>query len=147
MTVGVTAAAEGVWLPDPAVPTRYSTRDLPAERAALARLQRSGFAGPDAHGGLRLNGQNAVLNFFAREFPKLQREWSVTLEERLQRSAARNIERVQPQFHIASGVQWFDLGVVYAAARRGNFCGGGHSAPAPLRPEPHAIEEWKMGGA
>jgi SNF2 family DNA or RNA helicase len=79
-------------------------------------LQRSGFAGPDAKGGLRLNGQNAVLNFFAREFPKLQREWSVTLEERLQRSAERNIERVQPQFRITSGVEWFDLGVVYAAS-------------------------------
>jgi superfamily II DNA or RNA helicase len=116
MTVGVTAAAEGVWLPDPASPTRYSTRDLPAERAALARLQRSGFAGPDANGGLRLNGQNAVLNFFAREFDKLRREWDVTLEERLQRSAERNIERVQPEFRISSGVQWFDLGVVYAAS-------------------------------
>jgi superfamily II DNA or RNA helicase len=116
MTVGVTAAAESVWLPDPGAPTRYSTRDRPAERAALARLQRSGFAGPDAKGGLRLNGQNAVLNFFAREFPKLQREWSVTLEERLQRSAERNIERVQPQFRITSGVEWFDLGVVYAAS-------------------------------
>ncbi len=115
MTVGVTAPAESVWLPDPAVATRYSTRDFAAESAALARLQRSGFAGPDAQGRLRLTGQNAVLNFFAREFPKLQRDWSVTLEERLERSAAQNIERVQPQFHITSGVQWFDLGVVFAA--------------------------------
>jgi len=44
MTVGVTASDESVWLPDPEVPTRYSTRDLNAERAALARLQRSGFS-------------------------------------------------------------------------------------------------------
>jgi len=108
-------AAEDIWLPDPDVPTRYSTRDFAAESAALARLQRSGFARPDAQGRLQLNGQDAVLNFFAREFPRMQRDWSVTLEERLERSAARNIERVQPQFHIASGVQWFDLGVVYAA--------------------------------
>ena len=115
MTVGVTAPGESVWLPDPAVATRYSTRDFAAESAALARLQRSGFAGPDAQGRLRLTGQNAVLNFFAREFPKLQRDWSVTLEERLERSAAQNIERIQPQFHITSGVQWFDLGVVFAA--------------------------------
>ena len=103
MTVGVTAPAESVWLPDPEVPTRYSTRDFAAESAALARLQRSGFAGPDAQGKLQLPGQNAVLNFFAREFPKLQREWSVTLEERLERSAAQNIERVEPQFHIILG--------------------------------------------
>ncbi len=116
MTVGATAAAEGDWLPDPDAPTRYSTRDLAAESAALARLHRSGFAGPDGQGRLQLTGQNAVLNFFAREFPKLQRDWSVTLEERLERSAAQNIERVQPQFRITSGLQWFDLGVVFAAA-------------------------------
>jgi superfamily II DNA or RNA helicase len=117
MTVGVTASSEGVWLPDPEVPTRYSTRDVGAERAALARLQRSGFAGPDGQGRWQLNGQNAVLNFFAREFPKLQREWTVTLEERLERSTAQNLERIEPQFQISSsGVQWFDLGVVFASS-------------------------------
>ena len=114
MTVGVTAADETVWLPDPELPTRYSTRDLSAERAALARLQRHGFSGPP--GKLQLLGQNAVLSFFAREFPKLQREWSVTLEERLERSTAQNLERIEPQFRISSGVQWFDLGVVFASS-------------------------------
>jgi hypothetical protein len=81
MTVGVTAADENIWLPDPEVPTRYSTRDFSAERAALARLQRSGFSSPDTHGKLQLTGQSSVLNFLAREFPKLQREWGVTLDE------------------------------------------------------------------
>ncbi len=117
MTVGVTASDEGVWLPDPDVPTRYSTRDFNAERAALARLQRSGFIGPDSQGKLQLAGQSAVLNFFAREFPKLQREWSVTLDEQLENRTLKNIERVEPQFQItSSGVQWFDLGVVFAAS-------------------------------
>jgi superfamily II DNA or RNA helicase len=115
MTVGVTAPAESVWLPDPQAPTRYSTRDFAAEGAALARLQRGGFSGPDGQGKLQMLGQNAVLNFLAREFPKLQREWSVTLEERLERSAAQNIERVEPRFQITSGLQWFDLGVVFAS--------------------------------
>jgi hypothetical protein len=117
MTVGVTAGSEAVWLPDPEAPTRYSTRDTGAERGAMGRLQRSGFAGPDGQGRWQLNGQNAVLNFFAREFPKLQREWSVTLEERLERSTAQNLERIEPQFQISSsGVQWFDLGVVFASS-------------------------------
>ncbi len=117
MTVGVTATDESVWLPDPEVPTRYSTRDLSAERAALGRLQRSGFAGPDSQGKLQLVGQNAVLNFFAREFAKLQREWNVTLDEQLENRTLKNIERVEPQFQItSSGVQWFDLGVVFAAS-------------------------------
>jgi SNF2 family DNA or RNA helicase len=116
MTVGVTASDESVWLPDAEVPTRYSTRDANAERAALARLQRSGFSGPDAQGKMQLLGQNAVLNFFAREFPKLQREWNVTLDEQLEHRTMKNIERVEPQFQItSSGVQWFDLGVVFAS--------------------------------
>jgi superfamily II DNA or RNA helicase len=117
MTVGVTSANEDVWLPDPERSTRYSTRDSGVEQAALARLQRSGFIGPDADGRIKLNGQNAVLNFFAREYPKLEREWSVTLEERLSRSTAQNIERIEPKFQITpSGVQWFDLGVVFESS-------------------------------
>ena len=116
MTLGVTAAAENLWLPDSENPTRYSTRDFTAERAALARLQRSGFSAPDSQSRLQLSGQNAVLNFLAREFPKLQREWRVTLDEQLENRTLKNIERIEPQFQITpSGVQWFDLGVVFAA--------------------------------
>jgi superfamily II DNA or RNA helicase len=127
MTLGVTGSDESVWLPDPEVPTRYSTRDLGAERAALARLQRNGFSKPDAQGKMQLLGQNAVLNFFAREFAKLQREWSVTLDEQLENRTMKNIERVEPQFQItSSGVQWFDLGVVFASS------GGETFSPADI---------------
>jgi hypothetical protein len=46
----------------------------------------------------------------------MQREWSVTLEERLERSTTQNLERIEPQFQISSsGVQWFDLGMVFAS--------------------------------
>ncbi len=117
MTLGVTASDENVWLPDSEVMTRYSTRDFGGERAALNRLQCSGFSAPDSQGKLQLLGQNAVLNFLAREFPKLQREWSVTLDEQLENRTLKNIERVEPQFQItSSGVQWFDLGVVFASS-------------------------------
>jgi SNF2 family DNA or RNA helicase len=122
MTLGVTDADEHVWLPDPENPTRYSTRDLTAERAALGRLQRQGFSAPDSSGKLQLLGQNAVLNFLAREFPRLQREWSVSLDEQLENRTLRNIERVEPQFEItSSGVQWFDLGVVFATGSGEKF--------------------------
>src|SRR5437588_954897 len=105
---------ESLWLPDPNSPTRYSTRDLGAERAALSLLLRAGFNGPDPQGRYQLLGQNAVLNFFAREFPRLQREWEITLEERLQRSTTENLERIEPRFQItSSGVQWFDLQVSF----------------------------------
>lgn len=128
MTVGVTATNEGVWLPDPEVPTRYATRDFNAERAAVARLQRNGFTGPDDQGRLQLVGQSAVLNFFAREYPRLQREWSVRLDEHLESRTLKNIERVQPRFQITpSGMQWFDLGVVFASS------GGETFSPAEIQ--------------
>ena len=114
MTLGVSSKDEVLWLPDPQVPTRYSTRDLPAERAALARLQRAGFSAPDTQGRMQLNGQDAVLNFFARDLPRLQREWQVTMEERLDRTTRANLDRIEPRFQVtSSGVQWFDLGVVF----------------------------------
>jgi SNF2 family DNA or RNA helicase len=122
MTLGITNSDEGVWLPDPNHATRYGTRDAAAERAALGRLQRSGFGAPDAQGRRQLSGQDAVLNFFAREFPKLQREWEVTMEERLDRSTKQNIERIEPRFQITpSGVQWFDLGVVFESSSGEKF--------------------------
>jgi superfamily II DNA or RNA helicase len=122
MTLGVTAADENIWLPDPDVPTRYSTRDFAAERTALGRLQRCRFSRLDAQGRLQLAGQNGVLNFLAREFPKLQREWIVTLDEQLENRTLKNLERVEPAFQItSSGTQWFDLGVVFATGSGEKF--------------------------
>ncbi len=122
MTLGVTEAEENVWLPDPEVPTRYATRGLAMERAALDRLRRNGFSGPDSMGKLQLTAENSVLNFLAREFPRLQREWTVTLAEQLENRTLKNLERVEPHFQItSSGVQWFDLGVVFATSDGGKF--------------------------
>ena len=116
MTLGTTNPDENLWLPNPTSSTRYSTRDLSAERAAVGRLLRAGFSGPDAQGRYQLLGQNLVLNFFARDFSRLQREWAVTLEERLERSTTQNIERIEPRFQITpSGVQWFDLEVSFGS--------------------------------
>lgn len=116
MTLGVTSREETLWLPDPSSPTRYSTRDLAGEQAASAELVRAGFTGPDPQGRFHLQGQNAVLNFFARVFPRLQRAWQVTLEERLERSAQQNLEWIEPRLQVTpSGEQWFDLDVSYAS--------------------------------
>jgi superfamily II DNA or RNA helicase len=127
---GVSAASlppETPWLPDPQSPTRYAMRNFAAEQAAAARLLRAGFIGPDARGCYHLNGQNPVLNFFARDFPHLEQEWKVTLEERLERSAEK-LERVQPRFQItSSGEQWFDLHVSYDTP------GGEPLAPAEIQ--------------
>ena len=120
LTAG-TGASEP-WMPDPDSPCRYITRDLAAERAALTRLQRAGFTGPDDQARLRLVGNDRVLSFFARDYGRLQREWQITMEERLQRSTSQNLERIEPRFEITpSGVQWFDLNVAYTTASGETF--------------------------
>ncbi len=113
---------EAVWLPDPASPLRFATRDVPAEKAALNRVLRHGFRGPDASGWYELRGEDAVLEFFAREYPKLRQEWSVDLDERLERSTANRIERVEPRFQVrSSGVQWLDFKVDYVSEAGSQF--------------------------
>jgi superfamily II DNA or RNA helicase len=112
--LGMASRDTELWIPDPDNPRRYWTRNEAAEQAAMGRLIRSGFTGPDSQGRYQLNGQSGVLNFFAREYPRLNREWTVTLEQRLERSCASNLEPVEPRFSITpSGVQWFDLSVSY----------------------------------
>ena len=106
----MTAKYESLWLPDPRCTTRYSTRDFGAELAAAERMRAAGFTGPDAQGRWNLHGENAVVRFFARDYPRWQKEWDVTLEERLQHSTAKNFERLEPHFQITtSGEKWFDV--------------------------------------
>ncbi|MGI8966636.1 MAG: SNF2-related protein, partial [Limisphaerales bacterium] len=120
-TAGAILKDETIWLPDLNSPTKYSTRDFAAEQNALHRLGRSGFT-KSGENLFQLLGQNQVLNFFAREFPRMQKEWSVTLEERLQQSRAKNMERVEPQFQItSSGMQWFDFKVSFNSANGEKF--------------------------
>jgi superfamily II DNA or RNA helicase len=117
ITAGASGAGESPWMPDASAPTRYAMRDLSAEQQALGRLLRAGFSGPDVQGRYQLNGQERVLNFFAREHPKMQKEWTVTLEERLDWSTREKIERIEPRFEITpSGVQWFDFCVSFASS-------------------------------
>jgi superfamily II DNA or RNA helicase len=117
MTAGVTAKDETLWMPNPARPTAYSTRDVTAEQAALGRLLRAGFSHPDDQGRLRLAGQHSVLQFFARDYPALERAWEVTLESRLASSVDNNLERIEPRFEVvSSGVSWFDMELSYTTA-------------------------------
>ena len=89
--------------------TTATPRDHPAERQALDRLMASGFTGPDRSGQLILKGEPAILAFFARDLPRLEKEWAVTIGTRFA-YVTRDIERIQPRFEIrTSGENWFDL--------------------------------------
>ncbi|MGB0579447.1 MAG: SNF2-related protein [Limisphaerales bacterium] len=110
MIMGVTAKDESLWLPDPKSTTRYSTRDFHAEMAACARMRDAGFDGPDEMGRWNLHGESMVVRFFANEHPRMEREWEVDLDGRLEQSTANNYERLEPRFEIRpSGDRWFDL--------------------------------------
>ena len=117
MTVGVTAKDESLWLPDPKCTTRYSTRDFGAEVGAGERMRRAGFSGPDPQGRWNLHGESNVVRFFAKDYPRCQKEWEVSLEERLQHSTTKNFERLEPRFEIRpSGERWFDVEMSLASA-------------------------------
>ena len=112
--IGNSASNQSSWFPLAGSTTGYGMRDVTAETAAVARLLRAGFNAPDADGLFHLADQNRILNFFARDFPRLRQEWDVALEERLQRSTEKNLEWIEPKIEVtSSGVDWFDLSVAY----------------------------------
>ena len=114
MTLGVTRSDDTAWIPDPTDMRRYGTRNTAAEQGAMTRLRQAGFTGPDGLGLWQLPGQDRVLRFFARDFARLEQQWQVTLEARLERSTQQNLQRVTPEFRVTpSGERWFDLEVSY----------------------------------
>lgn len=85
------------------------SRNLSLENECSARLQQIGFRGPLENAEYRLSGQNAILNFFARDLPLLEKEWKVSIGSRFE-IVTRQVERVKPALNITgSGEDWFDF--------------------------------------
>jgi superfamily II DNA or RNA helicase len=98
-------------------------RDGAAEQAALGRLERCGFGGPDAEGQWVLRGELPILEFFARHLPALQREWRVEIGTRFAH-VTRGVERIEPKLEVVgSGEDWFELDVALATAGGERFSG------------------------
>ncbi|MEY2565455.1 MAG: hypothetical protein QOH88_3648 [Verrucomicrobiota bacterium] len=93
---------------DPKNADRVLMRNLDAENAAVARLEQIGFARTDA-GGFVLHGQLNVIRFFATDYPRLQRDWKVSLTSQVEKWTGE-IERVTPKLEIVgSGQDWFEV--------------------------------------
>jgi superfamily II DNA or RNA helicase len=93
---------------DPQKADRVLLRNLEAENAAVTRLEQIGFARTDA-GGFVLHGQLNVVRFFATDYPRLQRDWKVTLAAQVEKWTGE-IERVTPKLEIVgSGEDWFEV--------------------------------------
>ncbi len=93
-------------------PTRLvRTRNVTSERAAVARVNAWGFAGPNAANQYFLSGEDAVLRFFVNVLPALKQEpnWQVTVGARFT-NVAKQIEIITPEFSVArSGEDWFEM--------------------------------------
>ena len=95
----------------------------PAELSALGRLSGCGFSAPDPEGQMALRGEPAILEFFARQLPGLQRAWKVEIGERFGH-VTRQIERIEPRLQIqSSGENWFELDVAMASGSGERYSG------------------------
>ena len=114
VSVGVTRDHEAfTYVPPDAAPGVRHMRNVPAERAALARVTDWGFAGPDATGHYFLRGENPILRFFALGLPALQKlpGWNVTVGSRFT-NVAKQIEVITPEISLrGSGEDWFEMEV------------------------------------
>ena len=91
-------------------------RNAAFETAALERLRQAGFSAPDSQGQMTLKGEPRILSFFARDLPRLEREWEVSIGARFSH-VTKDIERIQPKLDIrSSGENWFDLQIELASS-------------------------------
>jgi len=81
-----------------------------AETAAVERLRAAGFTeGRDDL--FELRGERAIVRFFARDLPKLEREWDVSVGARFEH-VTRDLTRIEPRLDVRpSGESWFDLSI------------------------------------
>ena len=104
--------------PDPDDLLRYFSRNLPAERHALARLARAGFAGERGDALGHVMGTRAVLNCLGGELTVLRRlGWRIEIEGRVkeyfeQLDMAIPVVAIHP---VADGRNDFEVGIVYEA--------------------------------
>src|SRR5690606_5793685 len=108
----------GFPLESPDSPEVFLTRDLPAEFAALKRLQNAGFEAVGGAGSseLLLRGENAILQFFAGELDRLKSVWKVETGARFT-AATSKIERLAPQWKpVSSGTDWLAFDLSFASA-------------------------------
>ena len=91
-------------------PGRLLVRNLPAEKAAVARLEACGFVDGE------LRDQAQAARFFAFIYPGLACDWNVSLAPQLGK-ARESLEPVAPIIEIVgSGTDWFELKYSVASA-------------------------------
>jgi superfamily II DNA or RNA helicase len=92
----------------------------PAKEAeALSRLIALGFS--DSKGKAALQGEEAVVRFFATALPELKKTWQVREGERF-RHVTRDLVRIEPQFALREKDDgWLDFHIHYTAGKDAVF--------------------------
>jgi len=89
------------------------------EAEALGVLLQNGFR--DYKGKAALQGEEAVVRFFAAELPRLREKWQVTEGERF-RHVTKDFVHIEPQFALKSRDDgWLDFHVHYTAGQGAVF--------------------------
>ncbi len=98
-----------------------ASRNPQFEKRCLDEIRLAGFQGPAPTGDFTLKGQNAILGFFARVLPHLQKSWKVSIGSQFA-NVTRGVEHISPRFEIlASGVDWFELSYSLESTRGDRF--------------------------
>jgi superfamily II DNA or RNA helicase len=100
--------------------SRDRTARHASEQAAIDRLRDAGFSeGRDDLFDLR--GERQIVRFFARDLPKLERDWEVSIGARFEH-VTRDLTRIEPRLDVRpSGESWFDLSIDLATQTGDRF--------------------------
>jgi len=104
-------AQEHFAVPDESDLMRYTVRNVPAERAALAWLARSGFRGESGDSLESIVGTREVLNFLGSHLPCYRRAgWTVELQGRVS-PFFETLDFATPVVHVREEGEegWFDV--------------------------------------
>lgn len=121
---GSAAEAGGVRFPlqDPVSPSRFYSRPMEKENAAVQRLLDIGFEIASST-TLRLQGAEAAARFYASDLPRLQKIFALDESQRW-RAATKGLQRITPKAlspkHAEDqpqrqGQDWLSLDIAYAA--------------------------------
>ena len=95
--------------------SRPGISNPPREAAALARLLAAGFQ--EYKGRAALQGESAVIAFFASTLPRLRQDWHVTEGDRF-RHVTRDLVRIEPHFALREKEDgWLDFHIHYTAGK------------------------------
>ena len=103
-------------------PGVYLHRNPMVEKAAVQRLEKAGFSGPDKSGKFVLRGESAILRWLASFRERWEQDWQIELGERF-RYVVRDVSVIRPRISMTAGEGsgeldsgWLDVDIGYSGS-------------------------------